>query len=444
MKQLTLASISKLVPVVLAIGVTAGCGGQTATKKSSLPAADSPAATTPAPTPVTLKVLQYSTDITDGAFQAVMAEPVHKKFPHITLELVRMPKGATFQDLVTSGDVPDLIYTGSRQIENFKNVGIPADLNPLIQKQKFSLADLNPEVVDIIRQRGDKGELFAMPIFLNFSALYYNKDLFDKFGASYPVDNMVWEDVITLAKKLARTEGGVVYKPLSPGAFVNFGAPYQVNYVNPDNDSANMNNDSVKKALSLYKQITDLPGNQDAATNARVVFEKDRNIAMLPDFAEVLGELADLEKAGNLLNWDVASYPSFKDAPGHGYETIAFMLMVSSKTKYPDDAFSAISAITSAENQAKLSRNGKVPALKDTKLLASFGADVAPFKGKNLQGIFKSSPSPSPKRSKYEDVARPSLNSYVQKVVKGEIDINSALRAAEEEANGKIKAQKNG
>ncbi|TNJ61581.1 extracellular solute-binding protein [Paenibacillus hemerocallicola] len=414
-----------------------GCGGSGPNNGQ----ADAPAEK--ASSPVTIRVLQYSTDITDADFQSLLAEPVKKKYPHITLELVRLAKGTTLQDLVATGEVPDLIYTGSRQIENFKNLGIPADLNELIKKNKYDLSALNTDVVNIIRQRGEKGELYAMPIFLNFSALYYNKDIFDKFGVSYPTDGMTWEDAIALGKKVARTENGVTYKPLNPNAFVNFGAPYQVNYVNPDNHTAVINNEAVKKALTLYKQVADLPGNKDSVTNARSRFQKEQDLAMQPDFAEILGELAESGKTGNPINWDVVSYPSLADAPGLGYETIAFMLMLSSSSKHPDDAFAAIQAITSAENQLKLTRGGKVPALKDPQLLESFGADVPGLKGKNLKGIFKSKPSPSPKRSKYEDVARPVLNAYVQKVIKDEIDINSALRLAEEEANSKIKAQNN-
>ncbi|MFC6226366.1 ABC transporter substrate-binding protein [Paenibacillus allorhizosphaerae] len=425
------------------LSLISGCGGNT--PASGVPGKSETSAPTPEskPEPVTIRVLQYSADITDNDFTNLVAGPVHAKYPHITLELVRMPKGLTLQDLVTSGDIPDLIYTGSRQIENFKALAIPADMNELVKKHKMDLGVFDANVMDIIKQRGDKGELYALPWSMNFSALYYNKDIFDKFGVPYPKDGMSWEEVIALGRNVARTDGPVTYKPLNAGFFNNFAAPYQVNYVKAGTETPQINNDNVKKALALYKQITDLPGNKESVNNGRPVFEKDRTMAMLPDFGEVLGELADLEKAGNPMNWDVASYPNMPDAPGRGYETVGFLLMLSSKSKVPDEAFRVISALTSEEIQMKLARGGKVSPLKDLKYREAFGDDVAAFKGKNVKGIFKSSSSPSPTRAKYEDIGRSVLGTYVTKAVKDELDINTALRMAEEEAANKINTEKN-
>lgn len=390
--------------------------------------------------PVTLKVLQYSADITDSEFQTYLAEPVKKKYPHITLQLVRSQPNFSLEDMIASGDFPDLVYTGSKQIDRFIELGVLADLTETIAKNKIDLNAFNSTAIDNIR--GNRGKMYALPISMNFSAMFYNKDIFDKFGVSYPTDNMTWEQVIELGSKVARTDGGVTYKPVSTSFAINFAAPYQTVNVDPQTDKALLNTEAMKKAVALLKRVTDLPGNQTSINNNRPVFEKERTLAMLPDFGEVLGELIDLDKNGNPLNWDVVSYPSMPDAPNKGFELIAFLMMVSANTKHPDEAGRVLQVITSADNQLNITRNGRLSSLKDPKYSQEFTANVPQTKGKNIQGIFKSSPSPSPVKSKYENVANAALNKYVQRVVKNEMDINSALAAAEEEANKNIAAQK--
>lgn len=421
---------------VMALLLLAGCG------KSAAPEATGgdPVAPEVSAEPVTLKVLQYSADITDTEFQTYLADPVKKKYPNITLQLVRSQPNVTLEDMVASGDFPDLIYTGSKQIDRFIELGVLTDLTDVIAKNKIDLNTFNQAAIDNIK--GNRGKMYALPFSMNFSAMYYNKDIFDKFGVAYPTDNMTWEQVIELGKKVARTEAGTTYKPVSTSFAINFAAPYQTTNVDPLTDKAQLNTDAMKKAITMLKMVTDLPGNQTSINNNRPVFEKERTLAMIPDYGELLGELIDLEKNGNPLNWDVVSYPSLPDAPNKGYELVSFLMMVSAKSKHPDQAGQVLQVITSADNQLNITRNGRLSSLKDPKFTQEFAANVPQAKGKNIQGIFKSSPSPSPVKSKYETVANAALNKYVQKAVKNEMDINTALKSAEEEADKNIAAQK--
>jgi ABC-type glycerol-3-phosphate transport system substrate-binding protein len=56
------------------------------------------------------------------------------------------------------------------------------DITPLV---KQTATDLN-------QVASDDGWLVGIPFTQQFSALYYNKDIFDKFGVSYPKDGMTW------------------------------------------------------------------------------------------------------------------------------------------------------------------------------------------------------------------------------------------------------------
>jgi multiple sugar transport system substrate-binding protein len=80
--------------------------------------------------------------------------------------------------------------------------------------------------------------------------------------------------------------------------------------------------------------------------------------------------------------------------------------------------------------------------LKDPKLQDVFGADLPALKGKNVKGIFKSKPAKSSPVTPYDAIINGELNKVATKVAKGQTDINSALREAEENANKLIQETK--
>jgi hypothetical protein len=81
-------------------------------------------------------------------------------------------------------------------------------------------------------------------------------------------------------------------------------------------------------------------------------------------------------------------------------------------------------------------------SLKDQKYQQSFGEEIKSLKGKNVGAIFKMEPAPVPGLTLYDGIARGEAGTAANNVVKGAVDINTALRTAEEAANQKIDAQK--
>ena len=166
------------------------------------------------PKPLTLKVFQHIANISDGEFNEFIAGPVQRKFPHITMELVRQGNagtGRSIEELIAAGDFPDLIWTGSNFLYDFYPNDLLYDLNPLIKQYKFDIEKFDPDVIKDIKKFNSNGELYAVPFSVNYSALFYNKDIFDKFGVAYPKDGMTWNEYVELAKKVSRTENGVQY-----------------------------------------------------------------------------------------------------------------------------------------------------------------------------------------------------------------------------------------
>jgi multiple sugar transport system substrate-binding protein len=123
---------------------------------------------------VTLVMYQVGSGIEDNEFQEIIAGPVKKKYPHITVKLYRFAQGETLESLVGAQQFPDLVFAGILDVSRLKQLGLIADLNPFIRKFKYDVSQLKTAATDMVAKYGDKGEMYAMPLSLGFPIMYYN------------------------------------------------------------------------------------------------------------------------------------------------------------------------------------------------------------------------------------------------------------------------------
>jgi multiple sugar transport system substrate-binding protein len=368
-------------------------------------------------------------------FQSLIVEPLTKKYPNMTIEQVIRDAKRDLGEYIAAGDFPDLIYTAN--MKDYVDIQVALDLNPLVKKFQLDLNKFDPISVEAVKNFSSKGELFGIPFSTNFGALYYNKDIFDKFGVPYPKDGMLWEGTVELAKKVTRTDGASSYYGLHPVAlsFLNASLANPTN--NPATNKALFTTDTWKRVFGLYKAIFDIPGN-NPKIGGRDLFLKEQTLAMLADYGARLGELERMYKEGIKLNWDVASYPNYAEAPGKAMTTADHRFMISATSKQQDAAFQAIMLYTSDEEQSLIAKSGKPSSLKDTKYQQMFGQDLESLKGKNIRSVFRNTPTLGEDQWKYSQIAWKHLNAAAKSVIDGKKDINSALREAEEATNKEI------
>ncbi len=79
----------------------------------------------------------------------------------------------------------------------------------MLKQHHVNLGRVEPYIIEYVKIASTKDELFGFPLTQSFHALYYNKDILDKFGVPYPKDGMKWDQVYQLAKELTRLENGV-------------------------------------------------------------------------------------------------------------------------------------------------------------------------------------------------------------------------------------------
>jgi multiple sugar transport system substrate-binding protein len=390
--------------------------------------------------PVTLRIYQKIAGLSDTEFLRYFVEPVKKKFPHITLEIVRASQpGNKEEELLGSNTFPDLIYTSNPSISDFQSLGVLEDLTPYLQSNKLNLTAFDPTIIETVKLFGN-GSMLALPFSINYGVMVYNKDIFDKFGVAYPKDGMTWEEAVTLSKSLTRAEGGVQYIGLDPYNITAIGSGLGLSLVDPASNKPTLQNDQWAKILRLYSDLFAIPGYLQNGKHSYGIngFTKDRNLAMYTPWLDMV---VNQVREAQGINWDLAQLPNFEGSVGKGRETDAHILMLSSKSKNKEAAFQVMQVVTSSDEvQLDLIKQGRISVLNKPDWQKEFAAAHDAFKGKNVQAVFKSKPVLPHKPSKHDGKASSALYQSVKDLAAGGKDINTILRDADNAADQAIKA----
>ncbi|MEF3302881.1 ABC transporter substrate-binding protein [Paenibacillus sp. GYB003] len=362
---------------------------------------------------------------------------VKKKYPHITIEPIVRGAGKQPEELLAAGTFPDMIYQSTPWYAELLDLNLLYDLNALVQKHKYDLNKLDPLAMDAIKMWGAKGEVYAIPFYRNFGVLYYNKDIFDKFGVPYPKDGMTWDEAADIARKVARTDGGTEYRGLDASGTYEGVSQLSAAFVDASG-KANLQAEPFVTMMNNLARIYTIPGNKRGA-NMQDFY---KGTVAMSAFWNVIGNFEDMHKKGTPMNWDMVSLPTYKQAPGRSYQVDSHNLSISSLSKHKEEAFRVIAYLTSKEAQSEIVKDGYVSALVDPDLEKAFGANLQSLKGKNVEAIFKLKSAPLYKVTKDDPIAQEFLGKALDEVLAGRKDVNTALRDANELANQKIEQRK--
>jgi multiple sugar transport system substrate-binding protein len=428
MKQGKLAIVYGSCAIFLALLVT-GCAG--GTEKTGVTSENSTE-------PVTLEMFQQGANINDEEFAQLIAEPVKRKYPNITVDLIRNKEGA-IEDLIASGTLPDMTFTSHNSLNKFSQLGLAYDITNELKKYKIDIQRYDTTAMKTIQSRSDKGEIWGMPFSVNFSVLYYNKDLFDKFAVAYPRDGMHWDDAIELAKKLSRVDGGTQYAGMDIEAYERLGGQLSLDVIDRKTGKAALLSTGWPKAFQTYKTIKDIPGNTYKG-NPKPAFENDRVLAMFGSRGARVGEFEELYHSGKAMNWDMASMPTFPEAPGKAFAVDIHMLTILATSKHKRAAFQVLAYLIGEEAQLEMNKRGRLSSLNDTRIRETFGANLQSMKGKNVRAVYATEGAEEPPYSENSGIVKQELGPAMKNVLSGKEDINTALRNAEERANQAIAA----
>ncbi|MBD2865388.1 ABC transporter substrate-binding protein [Paenibacillus oceani] len=431
LKQTSLLCVIGLLGAVLN-----ACGGSGPTPSAGIAepsdATQQPSVST---APVTLTLFA---NLTQEYIDQYIVSHIKRELPHITIKTIIEGKGSTAQDLVTAGTIPDLLFFPNNKLLDYNELGLLTNLDPLIKAHNIDLSRIDDGLIDSVRKYSEKGELLTMPFGTANYALYYNKDIFDKFAVPYPKDGMNWEEVYQLAVRLTRSEGGVQYKGFNfaPSIYLGYNQLSAPLVADAKAGKASFTTDAWKKLFETYGKFTNIPGNETAAIN-NDDFTKNRTVAMGAG-TTLFPTLLALDKEGNPLNFDIVSFPSFPETPKTSLQFLASTFAISPTSKYKDQAMQVIKVLLSDEVQKQGAGILRLTALKSEEVRKATGKDYPSIANKNLKALYANKLAPTKEASKYDEIARKALTTYFSQYVQGQKDLNTALREAEEDVNKKI------
>lgn len=156
---------------------------------------------------VTLRLVAWGNEREEKTLRSLISR-FEKRHPGVKVELQITPHSRVFDKLMIStagGRPPDVSRISSLWFHPCAAKGLFEDLTPYAAKDpSFDLDDFYPEAVEGWGRY--KGKLYSIPTDIDISAMYYNKDMFDKAGLPYPDWSWDWRKQLEIAKKLTKTD----------------------------------------------------------------------------------------------------------------------------------------------------------------------------------------------------------------------------------------------
>jgi multiple sugar transport system substrate-binding protein len=289
-------------------------------------------AATPTSNVIHLKFTYWGSEMEKVAIEGMVAE-FEKQNSDIDVEAIQLPYEeylARITAMEKQGQTPDVGYFPSLQAPLWAQEGKILDLTDLIQTDPL-LSSALPET----RYYYGNGRIAGLNTAVEVSLLFYNKDLFDKAGVSYPPADptkaWTWAEFVEAAQKLTVDANGK--HPTDEGfdaaKIATYGAAFDKIYegwtfypfifsnggqvVNESGTQLLLDSPEASEAiqsladLMWVQHVTPTPA-QDANLPGYVTMVQTGNLAM-----HISGQWSLLDYASvNGLNFGVAVLPKFK------------------------------------------------------------------------------------------------------------------------------------
>ncbi|WP_028552517.1 ABC transporter substrate-binding protein [Paenibacillus sp. UNC451MF] len=371
-------------------------------------------------------------------FNTTYGNALKTKFPNWTITYIPRSTNDSLDKMITSGSQIDIVLDSIGYFpDGVLKAALQSDMTELIKKYNVDMNRFEPSLIDGIKLFSKKGEIYGLPVANTGLVLYYNKDIFDKFGVTYPKDGMTWNEAIDLGKKLTRQENGTQYLGLaaSQGHIMKLN-PFSLPSVDPETNKSTINSpkySSKWQAIyqTVYKATTEAPGYADfiKSNKDKVPFSdefgKSKNVAM---FGFLSGQY------WTDMNWDEVSIPTFKDLPGIGAQSYPTYAAITSISKHREEAMQLLQYLVSDEFQMQLSKTGGMTSLKSEDIKKVIGQQ-SPYPGKNYAAAYYNKFAPISQKSKYDTTAESGYRKHITDYIYGTMDLNTLFRTAQEDAD---------
>jgi len=328
---------------------------------------------------VTLDYLNFSGAGEPLKYLEEMKKVFEQQNPDIKINIEVVGFGEYFtllQTRIAGGTAPDSYELNYENFVTYAKKGVLLDLEPLFVKHKFDTSVLNNNALNAFNVEGKQ---YGLPAMFSDVVLFYNKDLFDKAGASYPTADWTWHDEQKAAEKI-RALGNNIFGICHPVHFWEFYKVVQ------QNGGSIFNEDKTKFMVNSPQNVETLQFMVDRVLKSNV----------MPTEAQVSGmgdwELFKAEKVGMIVTgiwafpefiktcdfeWDIAIEPGNTKKATHFFSN---GLVINKDSKKVEQAFRWISFMSASKEAAKIRVDSgwELPAVTYPDVLASYLEQTPP------------------------------------------------------------------
>lgn len=325
----------------------------------------------------------------------VMAD-FEAKNPDIKVEFMHIPQNY-FQKihlLFASNTAPDVIFINNLSLPIYANAGV---LEPVAEDIDLKSYDKN-----ILKSLSWKGVLYAVPRDVSNLVIFYNKDLFDKYGVSYPDKSWTFDDFLRTSQALTRDgHFGISFEEDSL-----FFLPYLMSegggILSDDLSTVIVDDVKSQKGLKYYADlrkkyhVAPLAEESASATMAQLFLQE--KLAMQLSGRWLVPKYREEAK----FDWDIVNFP-YGDA-GSIVPLDSSGWSVAKSSKHKDEAFRLVKYLSSKESIERLTQSGLiVPARRDVRESKYFLDGNAPKNAQVFLDVIKTS-KPTPVSVNYKEI----------------------------------------
>lgn len=419
----------------------------------------------------TIKVMYYD----ERSFFSQYGSLFMAKFPNIDVQVVstQSVKYEPGKDMdkaqadFIAEQQPDVLMLSPGLYGKLAEDGVLYELDTAIGRDKFDIDNILPGVTQFLKAKGG-GKLYGLAPNFYSQALFYNKDLFQKYGVPLPKDQMSWEETLELARRFPATGDGDdrVYGfmmdnysdsvfPLAFGIAMSRG----LNLVDVDAMQLTMGTESWHNVLTLaidamksgavYRPKKD---NRDSTSSETYEEYQLRNpfisgkAAMTIDGAYMMDQLKQAReqlKEKAIANWDVVTVPVDPSHPDVGSGmSVNQIFAVHAKSPQLRAAWEFVKFINGAEYARVMSRAASGEML-------SRSAYIKDNEGRHLEAFYKLKPADNELYKDYDKLPQAFMKSFqsileqeMQSAYDGKKSVAEALSAIQQQGQQSLASAK--
>jgi len=273
--------------------------------------------------PVTIEYWHWSPNEND-VVDAIIAD-FEAEHPDIRVNVTSMVPSDYWTRIrlqASQGALPDVMEMSSGFLESWATDGFLYDLAPYVSGSAEA-DEFYPSLLESARSIAGTDGYFALPYAFVMPVMYFNKDMFDAAGVSYPDSDWTWDDFLAAAEALTiDTDGdGEIdqwghhfygrYAQIEPWVYANDGALIDRDAMRFDPDDNAMEALDFLMSLVLEHEVVP-PPKTVAELDTEEVFAQGIS-AMWIDGSWNIGYIRD--NVGDRYNWGIAPVPTGTGGP---------------------------------------------------------------------------------------------------------------------------------